>query len=154
MSENEALEAPVEKAPETVPAKPAKERHLALRIAAIVSGAGLVLGFLLPWIRFADFATLSGLEILVNDTMVVRKSVGVVQQRLVALVPLVGLVILGFGIRNGPGLRWVLLGGGVLLVLFGAFAVLMIFVQVTSVGLWVVAIALVLSILVGALIRR
>ncbi|MEM6532666.1 MAG: hypothetical protein AAF654_08575 [Myxococcota bacterium] len=153
MSETEPLQAPSESSPTATP-PPAKERHVALRVAAILSGAGLILGFVLPWLRFAEVATLSGLEIFISDNVMVRRSVGVVQQRMVVLVPLVGLVILGFGIRNGPGLRWVLLGGGILLVLFGAFAVLMIFFSVTSVGLWVVATALVLAIIVGALIKR
>jgi len=132
---------------------PAENKHIPLRVSAIVAGLALVIGFLLPWVKIGDMARVSGLELLISDNIVIRNALGVLQRRLLVLVPLGGLLVAGLAVRNIRGLRWAMLGVGLALFVIGLIATLSVFFHVTSLGLWLVAIGMVLSLAMGILFK-
>lgn len=153
MEKNQAASEQLQPAADATPKKPQPERRLRLRFGAVGSGVLLITGFVLPWVKIADVARVSGLELMISDNVVVSSAVGPLQRGLVSLVPIVALILIVWGARNFPGLRWGLLGGGLVLLVFGLVVLLTIFVQVTSLGLWLVVSGLLVTLIVGGLVK-
>ncbi len=139
----------------TVPAAPPKKKphHWRLRAGAVSSGLLLIGGFVLPWVQIGEIARVSGLELMISDNAAVNAAVGPIQRGLISLIPITGLVLIFWGIRNLPGLRWSLIGGGLVLLVFGMVVVMTIFIQVTSLGLWLVVGGLLIALIVGGVVK-
>ena len=150
--DSEKLQPQQENSPVTTPSKK-KRPDWRLRAGSVVSGLLLVGGFVLPWVQLGEVARVSGLELMISDNVLARSAVGPLQRGLMSLVPLTGVTLLVWGGRGFPGLRWALLGAGLVLLVFGLVVVLTIFVQVTSLGLWLVVAGLLVSLITGGLLK-
>lgn len=130
-----------------------KPHHWRLRGGAVASGLLLIGGFVLPWVQIGEIARVSGLELMISDNAAVNSAVGPIQRGLISLIPITGVLLVLWGLRNLPGLRWILLGAGLVLLVFGLVVVMTIFIQVTSLGLWLVVGGLLVALIVGGVVR-
>lgn len=125
--------------------------HMALRIALGTAGLLLVVGFFLPWLKLEELATVSGMQLVIDDNPVIRALVGNDTQRwLLLLVPGFGLALtaVGFlGVRYSGHISAVI---GLLIVLYGLVTVIIFFFQKTGIGLWLILGGSFLAVAAGA----
>ena len=129
----------------------AGEPHMALRIVLGTAGLLLVVGFFLPWLKLEEIATVSGMQLVIDDNPVIRALVGDDTQRwLLLLVPGFGLALtaVGFlGVRYSGHIAAVL---GLLIVLYGLVTTIIFFFQKTGIGLWLILAGSLLAVAAGA----
>lgn len=150
---------------ETIPATPvataaasAEPMHIALRIALGAAGLCLLIGFFLPWMSLpsetptgSEIVQISGLSIVAVDSAATRLVMGDGQRLLVLAVPAFGLALTAIGFL---GFRWagpIALVCGVVVVGYGVARLIILFFQVTGVGLWLVVIGALTAIIAGAI---
>lgn len=149
---------------ETIPATPgataaqAAPMHIALRIALGAAGLCLLVGFFLPWMSLPtetpagpEVVEISGLSIIAMDSAATRLVMGDGQRPLVLAVPVFGLALTAIGFL---GFRWagpIALVCGVVVVGYGIARLIILFFQVTGVGLWLVVIGALTAIIAGAI---
>jgi len=125
--------------------------HMALRIALGTAGLLLLVGFFLPWLKLEEVATVSGMQLVIDNNPIIRALVGDdVQRWMLLLVPGFGLALtaVGFlGIRYSGHISAVL---GLLIVLYGVITMIIFFFQKTGVGLWLIVIGALLAVGAGA----
>ncbi|MEM6275008.1 MAG: hypothetical protein AAF735_07190 [Myxococcota bacterium] len=138
-------------APASTAQKPS--HHIRLRSGAIIAGVSLLVGYVLPWVQIGEMARVSGLELTISDNIVIRNALGSFQRRLILVVPLLGAILLVMGIRDMRWLRWATLGSSLTLLLLGIVVLLNLFLQVTSIGLWLILIGLLVSFVIGMLVK-
>ncbi|MEL6761729.1 MAG: hypothetical protein AAFP04_15200 [Myxococcota bacterium] len=130
-----------------------QSHHIRLRSGAIIAGVSLLIGYVLPWVQIGEMARVSGLELTISDNIVIRNALGSFQRRLILVVPLLGALLLVMGIRDMRWLRWATLGSSLTLLLLGIVVLLNLFLQVTSIGLWLILIGLLVSFVIGMLVK-
>lgn len=108
-----------------------------LRALVFLSGLGLLLGFFLPWIRFGQFASVSGLSLLVSSGQAVDALAGPARGMLI-LIPVSGGTLVAASVF-GPRLAVVVsLVGGIVVLAFGLFTLARVFLETMGAGMWVV----------------
>lgn len=134
----------------TKPSAKPGQPHMVLRIVLGTAGLLLVVGFFLPWLKLEELATVSGMQLVIDENPVIRALVGNDTQRyLLLLIPGFGLALtaVGFlGVRYSGHIAAVL---GVLIVLYGVVTLIIFFFQKTGVGLWLILVGAILAIAAG-----
>ena len=124
----------------SAPAEPTRVEQAAgqiLRALVFVSGLGLLVGFFLPWLRFGEFAAVSGLSLLVSSGQAVDALAGPARGMLV-LIPLCGAALVAASVF-GPRLAVVVaLVGGIVVLAFGFFTLARVFLETMGAGMWLV----------------
>ncbi len=124
--------------------------HLALRIALGTAGLLMVIGFFLPWLKLEDLATVSGMQLVIDDNPVIRALVGDDTQRwLLLVIPGFGLALtaVGFlGVRYSGHIAAVM---GLLIVLYGVITMILFLFQKTGLGLWLIVIGAIVAVAAG-----
>lgn len=117
---------------------------LALRALVGFSGLSLLIGFFLPWFRVeADAEHASGLTLMLSD------SVGGTPAMLLVAVPILGVLISAAAFM---GFRWTAhgaIGVAALLLAYGLWVLLRLFVEHTALGLWIVVGGAFITLLLG-----
>ncbi len=117
---------------------------LALRALVGFSGLSLLVGFFLPWFRVeADAEHASGLTLMLSD------SVGGTPAMLLVAVPILGVLISAAAFM---GFRWTAhgaIGVASLLLAYGLWVLLRLFVEHTALGLWIVVGGAFITLLLG-----
>lgn len=108
-----------------------------LRALVFVGGLGLVVGFFLPWLRFGEFAAVSGLSLMVSSGQAVDALAGPARGLLV-LIPVSGGALIAASVF-GPRLAVLAaLVGGIVVLAFGFFTLARVFLETMGAGMWVV----------------
>ena len=115
-----------------------------LRALVFVSGLGLLVGFFLPWLRFGEFAAVSGLSLMVSSGQAVDALAGPARGLLV-LIPASGAALIAASVF-GPRLAVLAaLVGGIVVLGFGFFTLARVFFETMGVGMWIVVASAVLA---------
>lgn len=112
--------------------------HLVLRILLGTAGLLLVVGFFLPWLQLGDLTNISGMQLVVADSVLVRQAINDTQRWILLVIPVLGLALTAVGFL---GFRWSGIVGaivGLLVIGYGVVTVVTIFFQTTAVGLWLI----------------
>ncbi len=108
-----------------------------LRVVVFVAGLGLLVGFFMPWLRFGQFAAVSGLSLMVSSGEAVDALAGPASGMLV-LIPASGAALVAASVF-GPRLAVVTaLGTGLAILGFGLFTLARLFLETMGTGMWVV----------------
>lgn len=127
-----------------------RTRSWLTRVALGLSGLGLFVGFFLPWVRFGKMVSASGFGLMVSQGEIVQVLSGPARTLLLA-VPVLGAMLL-FGAATGHAASlWVALFAGVLVIGYGLFMLVTLFLQTTGLGLWVVVACAFLSLIMALL---
>ncbi len=126
----------------------AKAGDQALRAVVFVAGLGLLVGFFLPWLRFGQFAAVSGLSLMVSSGQAVDALAGPARGMLI-LIPACGAVLIAASVF-GPRLAGVAaLAGGTAILVFGLFTLARLFLETMGTGMWIVVAAALLAVGAG-----
>lgn len=125
---------------------PKGSRHLRLRTAAVITAISLLVGYVLPWVAIGELTSVSGLDLTLGNSEAARDAVASPLRWSLLAVPLIGMALLVTGIRDLSGLRWITLGGSLVLLTMGMVVVLTAFVRAAGIGLWLVVSGIVVSV--------
>jgi hypothetical protein len=125
----------VEKEP--APAAPKRGISLAVRSAFVVCGVGLLVGFFLPWFTVGELISVSGVGLVFADGQMVSMLSGANRLLLFAIPALsIALLVCGiFGYRAAP---WAAVSGSVVILGYGLFTLMRLFLSSTGPGMWLV----------------
>jgi hypothetical protein len=115
-----------------------------------VCGALLLIGFFLPWFAAGAVISISGLGLVFASGEVVGMLSGSNRFLLIA-VPVLGVLLLGGSILGHRVTRWLAVGGSGVLLLFGLFLLVRMFISTTGLGMWLVILSALLALSVGLL---
>jgi len=121
--------------------------HWTLRGALTVSGIALLIGFFLPWIDIGDVANINGFELVSGPNLPVW------QRYMLAVCPIVGLALVGSGVVGFKGARWVGVGAGSIVLLYGIFTVGYIVFHMLDAGLWIVLAGALVALVSGLVLK-
>ena len=107
------------------------------RGSLILAGLALGLGFFLPWLRLAGLASISGFGLMVTDGQAVEMISGP-HRLLLFAVPLFGVARVIGGITGHRIAAWLALAAGVIVVGDGLVTLVMLFLNTTGIGMWLV----------------
>lgn len=119
------------------PTRPATPPWL-LRIGLGAAGLGLVAGFFLPWVRVGQLVTINGLGLAVTGGDVADQMSGP-HRGLILVVPVAGIALLVGAVRGSRGLAWGGLLSGFLIFAVGLYTLVLLFLESTGAGMWMVA---------------
>ena len=122
---------------------------LFVRIALGTAGLCLVIGFFLPWINLNTQSSVSGLGLVASDDHVIRAAFDGAQRWLLLLIPILGILLTAIGFL---GFRWstkVAALVGLTIIGFGFVTLILIFIERTGYGLWLVFTGAFLSLVLG-----
>ncbi len=124
---------------------------LLLRAALLAAGIGLIVGFFLPWLQLGTMASMSGFSLMVTGGDAV-KAISGPHRVLLVLVPVSGAVLCAAAIYSGQMARiaaWAALLTGAAVTAAGLIAPLLVFLDTTGSGVWMVALSALLALAVG-----
>ncbi len=149
-----ALQTPVA-APDLEVKSPGR-RGMALGIAPrtlyTLAGALILLAFFMPWLRIGDLGRLSGFEIMFADNIVLRQAVNRTHRMFVGAVPVLGVLMAVFAVKGWRIAHVTALITGLYVFAFGISIFGALFFSATSLGLWIVIGAALLSAAVPTLL--
>jgi hypothetical protein len=111
-------------------------------------GAFLLIGFFLPWFAAGAVLSISGLGLVFASGDMVSMVSGTNRFMLIA-VPVLGVLLLGGSILGHRVTRWLAVGGSGVLLLFGFFLLVRMFISTTGLGMWLVIVAALLALSIG-----
>jgi hypothetical protein len=114
--------------------------HQATRAVVLVAGLGLLVGFFLPWMRFGDFAALSGLSLMVSSGTAVDALAGP-SRGLLVIIPVCGAALVASAILAPRFAALVSLVSGIAILAFGLFTLARLFFETVGPGMWVVVVS-------------
>ena len=118
------------------------------RILLGLAGLGLLVGFFLPWIRLGNTLVLSGFSLSVSSGDAVDVVSGP-SSALLFVVPVSAVALMVCAYLGHRISVWVALLSSVILLGYGAFTVVRLFLQSTGAGMWLVVGCAMLSFAVG-----
>lgn len=124
--------------------------RLSLLLRAIFGacGAALLIGFFMPWFLAGALLSLSGFALVFSSGQMVGLLSGA-NRFLLFAVPLLGLLLVGGSILGHRLTTWVAVGGSAMILLFGLFSLVRVFMTTTGVGMWLVIVSALLSLCCG-----
>ena len=135
-------------APLTEPGWSAKAGDQALRAVVLVAGLGLLVGFFLPWLRFGQFAVVSGLSLMVSSGQAVDALAGPARSMLI-LIPASGAALIAASWFGPRVAGFAALAGGLSILVFGLFTLARLFLETMGTGMWIVVAAALLALGAG-----
>lgn len=129
--------APIDRGPQS-PSRSAQAGAQTLRVVVFVAGLGLLVGFFLPWLRFGEFAAVSGLSLMVSSGQAVDAVAGP-SRGLLILIPACGAGLIAAS-AFGPRMAVVAaLAAGIAVLGLGLFTLARVFLETMGAGMWIVA---------------
>jgi hypothetical protein len=113
-----------------------------------LAGALLLVGFFLPWFLAGELLSMSGLGLVFAGGEVVGMLTGT-SRVLLVFVPVQGAILLAGAIDDHGLTRWAAVGGSGLLLLFGLYLLVRLFISSTGIGMWIVVFAALLALSIG-----
>jgi hypothetical protein len=110
---------------------------LLTRLVFATCGLGLLVGFLMPWITVGELVSVSGLGLVVSDGQMVSMLSGSHRFLLFAIPALAVVLVLG-GVLGNRLASWAAVAGGALVLGYGLFTVIRLFLSSTGLGMWLV----------------
>jgi hypothetical protein len=123
------------------------------RVLLGATGAGLLLGFFLPWVKLGTMVSLSGLNLALTGGQAIESLSGPFGL-IVFVVPLAGVALLFGAVRGYRRLEWLGLVSGCIIFGVGIFTLVRVFLGSTGMGMWLVAAASMAAIMIGTLSQR
>jgi len=114
----------------------------------LVAGLGLLVGFFLPWMRFGQFAALSGLSLMVSSGSAVDALAGP-SRGLLVIIPVCGAALVASAIFAPRVAALVSLISGIVILAFGLFTLARLFFETVGPGMWIVVVSALASAAVG-----
>lgn len=138
----------------TVPAQPpvrSGEQGVAALVSRVLlglAGFGLLVGFFMPWVRFGNMVVLSGFSLSASsgDAVEVLSGSG---RALLFMVPLSAVALIVCAYTGHRIWVWVALLTSAVLLSYGAFTVVRLFLQSTGAGMWLVVGCALLAFAIG-----
>lgn len=127
--------------PAYAPAAPSRSEQAmgqVLRGLVFLSGLGLIVGFFLPWLRFGEFAAVSGLSLLVSSGQAVDALAGPARGLLI-LIPVSGAALIAASVFGPRMAVLAALVGGIVVLAFGFFTLARVFLETMGAGMWIVS---------------
>lgn len=150
------MQPPAPAAP-TAPARPAEKpvqsarqraSALALRVVFAICGMGLLVGFFLPWFSVGELMSVSGLGLVFSDGQMVHMLSGSHRFLLFAIPALAVALVVGAVFGNRV-VSWAAVGGGLLILGYGVYTLLRLFLSSTGPGMWLVIFSSVAALSLG-----
>jgi hypothetical protein len=117
----------------------------------MVAGAGLLLGFFLPWMTIGQTASVSGLGLLVTSGELVQLVTGP-HRFLLFSVPVLGAALVVSAAMGRRVAAWIAVLAGAVILAGGLYTMIRLFLDTTGFGMWLVVgsslVALVVALLV------
>lgn len=133
---------------EPAPSWSARAGNQATRAIVLVAGLGLLVGFFLPWMRFGQFAALSGLSLMVSSGSAVDALAGP-SRGLLVIIPVCGAALVASAIFAPRVAALVSLISGIVILAFGLFTLARLFFETVGPGMWIVVVSALASAAVG-----
>jgi hypothetical protein len=114
------------------------------RAVAFAVGAGLLIGFFLPWLKLGEAAAFSGFALLASSGQVIDALAGP-SRGLLLLIPLAGTAIIASSIAGPRAATTASLISGLLILCFGFYTALRVFLGSTGLGMWLVVLCALLA---------
>jgi hypothetical protein len=145
-------------ASQPAPATPSAPRPLAAtalgtlvaRVLLGAAGAGLLLGFFLPWVTLGRAAAVSGFGLLLTQGELVELLTGPYRMLLLA-VPLLGAGLCVGALTGHRVATWLALLTALLVLGGGLYTLVRLFLSSTGLGMWIVVGSALLALAVGLL---
>jgi hypothetical protein len=121
---------------------------LVSRVLLGIAGLGLLAGFFMPWLRFGDMVVLSGFSLSASsgDAVEVISGRG---RALLFMVPISALALMACAYTGHRISIWVALLSSAVLLAYGAFTIVRLFLASTGVGMWIVVGCALLAFAIG-----
>jgi hypothetical protein len=110
---------------------------MASRGLLAMAGMGLLIGFFMPWIRFGNMVVLSGFSLWASSGEAVEVISGP-RRALLFMVPLSAIALMVCAYVGHKLSIWVALIASTILLGYGAFTIIRLFVESTGLGMWMV----------------
>lgn len=120
------------------------------RAMLVISGAGLIAGFFMPWAVLAGGQQTSGFDLLIGKAEVLSL-IFQPSRPMMLLVPILGVMLVLGGISGHRAYLWVSLAAGLTILGYGFYTLVTVFLQATGVGMWIVVASAFLSLAIGLL---
>jgi hypothetical protein len=120
----------------------------ATRAALILCGASLMVGFFMPWLTVGELMSVSGLGLAFSNGQMVTMISGSHRFLLLAI-PAVALLLVIGGIVGNRLAPWSAVIGGLVILGYGFFTVVRMFISSTGLGMWIVLGSVVLALAIG-----
>lgn len=133
------------------PAPPPASRRsvpLAARLSFALCGLGLLVGFFLPWLTIGELMSVSGAGLVFADGQVVTLLSGSQRFLLFAIPGIAVLLVMG-GVLGNRLAPWAAVVGGVVILGYGLFTLIRVFLSSTGLGMWLVIASAVLALALG-----
>lgn len=130
------------------PQRPGRPVPLAMRMVFALCGLGLLVGFFMPWVSVGELVSVSGLGLAVSDGQMVAMISGSHRILLFAIPTLAVVLVLGGVIGNRLS-SIAAVSGSSLILGYGLFTVIRLFVSSTGLGMWLVLGSAVLALVLG-----
>jgi len=118
------------------------------RGAFVLSGAGLLVGFFLPWVKLGALVSVSGLGLVFAEGDVVSMISGS-NRFLLFAIPLLAVALMVLGALGQKAASWVAAAGGVAILGYAVYTVLSLFLASTGFGMWLVAASTLVALSLG-----
>ena len=118
------------------------------RAAFVLAGAGLLVGFFLPWVKLGALVSVSGLGLVFAEGDVVSMISGS-NRFLLFAIPLLAATLMVLGALGQKAASWVGAVGGVAILGYAVYTVLSVFLASTGFGMWLVAASTLVALSLG-----
>lgn len=118
------------------------------RVLFVGCGAALLVGFFMPWVKAGELLTVSGFGLSVAQGDMVGMVAGAHSFLLLA-VPAVGLLLVAGGLVGHRATAWLAVAGAFVILGYGLYTLVVLFISSTGLGMWLVVAASILSLGLG-----
>jgi hypothetical protein len=118
------------------------------RAAFVLAGAGLLIGFFLPWVKLGALVSVSGFGLVFAEGDVVSMISGS-NRFLLFAIPLLAVTLMVLGVLGQKAASWVGATGGVAVLGYAVYTVLSLFLASTGIGMWLVAASTLVALSLG-----
>jgi hypothetical protein len=121
---------------------------MAARLVFALCGLGLLVGFFMPWLTLGDLVSVSGLGLAFSEGQMVSMISGSHRFLLFAIPALAVLLVIG-GVVGNRLAPWAAVAGGIVVLGYGLFTVIRLFISSTGLGMWLVIGSAVVALALG-----
>ena len=118
------------------------------RAVFVICGAALLAGFFMPWFKLGNLLQVSGMGLVFTQGEAVGMLSGANRFLLIA-VPLLGTLLVAGGALGYRLTFWIAVIGASIILLYGLFTVMGLFISSTGLGMWLVILASISSLGIG-----
>lgn len=119
-----------------------------MRGIVLIAGLGLLVGFFLPWLRFGEFAAVSGLSLMVSSGTAVDALAGP-SRGLLIVIPGCGAALIACSLFGPRVAVLASLAAGLAILVFGLITLARVFIETMGPGMWIVTASALLAVGAG-----